>query len=47
MEVSEADIKRGLEFAQPLHRAWIKKNANGQAIYDAYLKIISDYRAGS
>jgi TRAP-type C4-dicarboxylate transport system substrate-binding protein len=47
IEVSEADIKKGYEYAQPLHRAWIKKNANGQKIYDAYLKIIADYRAGS
>ncbi len=47
IEVSEADVKKGFEFAQPLHKAWIKKNDNGQKIYDAYLKIISDYRAGS
>ncbi len=47
IEVSEADMKKGFEFAKPLHRAWIKKNTNGQKIFDTYLKIISDYRAGS
>jgi TRAP-type C4-dicarboxylate transport system substrate-binding protein len=47
MEVSEADIKKGFEFTQPLYRAWIENNANGQKIFDTYLKIISDYRAGS
>jgi TRAP-type C4-dicarboxylate transport system substrate-binding protein len=46
IEVSEADIKKGFEFAKPLHKAWIENNANGQQIYDAYLKLIADYRAG-
>ncbi len=47
IEVSEADIRKGIEYVQPLHKAWIEKNANGQKIYDTYLKLISDFRAGS
>ena len=46
VEVSAEDIEKGKKFAEPLHRAWIKKNKNGQKIYDTYLKIIADYRAG-
>ena len=46
IEMSEADIKKGFEFVRPLHKAWIKKNTNGQKIFDTYMKVIADYRAG-
>jgi TRAP-type C4-dicarboxylate transport system substrate-binding protein len=45
VELSEADIQKGIEFVKPVHEAWIKNNANGQKIYDTYLKIVADYRA--
>jgi len=46
IELSEADFKKGFEFVRPLHKAWIKNNTNGQKIFDAYTKVIANYRAG-
>jgi TRAP-type C4-dicarboxylate transport system substrate-binding protein len=46
VQLTDEDIRKGFEFAKPLHREWIANNENGQAIYDAYLKIIDDYRKG-
>jgi len=40
-----AGYKRGAAWAKPLHAKWIKEE-NGQAKYDAYLKILADIRAG-
>jgi TRAP-type C4-dicarboxylate transport system substrate-binding protein len=38
--------KRGAAWAKPLHEKWIKSTPNGRKKYDAYLKVLTDIRAG-
>lgn len=41
-----ADVDKARGTMQPVIANWIKRNKNGQAKYDALLKIIADIRAG-
>jgi TRAP-type C4-dicarboxylate transport system substrate-binding protein len=46
VDLSEAELKAGFKAVQPVHQAWIKRTKNGQKIYDAYVKVLADIRAG-
>lgn len=46
-EMTEDGYRKGAAWARPLHDAWIARAKNGQAKFDAYLKILADIRAGS
>lgn len=43
----EATLAKYAEAAKPVHDAWIAATPNGQAVYDAAVKLLTDMRAGS
>lgn len=50
IEITEPDadtIEGYAEAARPVHEAWIAATPNGQAVYDAAVKLLEDFRAGS
>lgn len=42
----EATLAKYAAAAQPVHDAWIAATPNGQAVYDAAVKLLADMRAG-
>ena len=46
-DLTKDGYEKGAAWSRPLHKAWIASTKNGQAKYDAYLKILADIRAGS
>jgi TRAP-type transport system periplasmic protein len=46
IEPSKEIQEKGMEAFRPVHDEWIKSNEDGQAKYDAYLKFLSEIRAG-
>lgn len=46
IEANKEIQEKGMEAFRPVHDEWIKSNEDGQAKYDAYLKFLSEIRAG-
>lgn len=47
VEYGDDELAAWGEKAQPVHQAWIDATPNGQAVYDAAVAALEDYRAGA